>query len=200
MKYFAIISLLAAWPALAAQPSGFHEGPYFLLSGGILNFSADNNVRTGARVGSDFEPAVGFHFGWNITDNFAPELQVRYSTNEESNAREHVVNVNLNGVYSFIINSYFIPFVQAGGAALISAVPGDTASSDNLMSMWGGGIGFGAGIKTLFKKYGYAGILVQTDILQLKTNYQDIGATYQQITKGGWEALFGASALVGVHF
>ena len=198
---------LAICPAANAQPSGFHEGPYFMLHGGLLNFSADNNVRTSTKVGRDFEPSVGFNFGWNLKDWIGPELEVRYATNKNGGNREHIVNVNINAVYSFIIdqlgiskNSAVIPFIQTGPAIQLAAVPGDVLSTDNTMAVWGAGFGVGAGVKILFKRYGYAGILGQSDFIHLPNKYQNIGGSMVKVMNGGWEPEVGVSLMAGVHF
>lgn len=186
--------------ALASPPTGFHKGPYIMLNGGILNYTVDNNQRTGAKVGRDIEPSIGFNFGWFIKDSIAPELMVRYSTNKNGGSREHVVNVNLNAIYSFIVSPTIIPFAQIGPVAQFAAIPGDPSSSDRTIALWGVGAGAGGGIRLLFLKYGYAGLLAQMDFIKLPSKYQDISGTSQRIIKGGFDVQPALSALAGFHF
>ncbi len=186
--------------AFAKPPQGFHEGPYILINGGLFNYTADNNIHTGEKVGRDFEPTVGFNFGWNLTDWIAPELEVRYSTNKNNGNREHVVDVNLNAVYSFIIDEHFIPFIQGGPMAQFAAIPGDPGSNDRVIGYWGPGVSLGAGLMVMFLQYGYVGILGQYDFLHLPAKNQSIGGITTQITAGGWDPQFGASIQTGVHF
>src|SRR3989338_6958293 len=129
--------------AFASPSSGFHKGPYFLLEGGVLNFEAD-------KVARNYEPTVGFHFGWNLKNYIAPELQIRYATNKNNGNREHIINVNVNTVFTFITNQLtkknsvrLLPFIQGGVIAQFAAIPGDTSSTDRTVPMWGPGIGLG---------------------------------------------------------
>ncbi|MBI2342384.1 MAG: hypothetical protein HYU98_06610 [Deltaproteobacteria bacterium] len=209
MKYLAALFLLLFFIANAdaAPPKGFHKGPYFMLQGGIFNFAADNNVRTGAKVGRDYEPAVGFNFGWNLYDWMAPEFQVRYTTNKNNGNREHVVKANFNFVYSLITDSLadresirLIPFLQSGPMLLLAAVPGDPTSSDKILSLWGPGIGVGGGLRVLYKRYVYFGLLAQSDFVVLPDRHQNVGGVNTKIIDGSMDAQFGATGTIGVHF
>lgn len=204
---FVVCLLLPAYSAHARPPSGFHEGPYFMLEGGLLNFSADTNVRTNTKVGHDYEPAAGFTFGWNLVDWIAPEFEVKYTTNKNGGNREHVVNVGMNAVLYLITDQmtdfksiHILPFVLAGPVFQFAAVPGDAASSDKTMSAWGPGFGAGAGIRMLFAKYGYAGITVRSDFVLLPDKSQNIGGATAKIMDGGFDVQLGLMGYIGVHF
>lgn len=204
---FLLFLLFSSNIAIARTPTGFHEGPYFMLMGGVLNYTADDNARTGASVGRDYEPCFGFNFGWNLKDYIAPELEVRYATNKNSGNREHVVNVNLNAVYTLLIdpltrskNVKVLPFIQAGPMVQFAAIPGDPLSSDKTIPSWGPGLSIGTGLKILFLKYGYAGLMMQTDFLSLPTKKQNILGVDTVIVKGGWDVQLDFLAMFGAHF
>jgi hypothetical protein len=209
MKYltalFSVFILIAN--VEASPPKGFLKGPYFMLQGGIFDFTADNNARTGAKVGKNYEPIVGFNFGWNLYDSIASELQVRYTTNKNNGNREHVVKANFNFVYSFIMDKFanrestrFIPFLQGGPMLLLAAVPGDPASSDKILSLWGPGVGIGGGLRVLYKRYIYFGLLAQSDFVILPDRNQNISGVNTKIIGGGPDAQFGVTGTIGVHF
>jgi len=208
-----IILLLAAITAAsgaaeARAPKGFHEGPYFLLSGGMFTYTADNNARRNTTTGNDIEPTVGFNFGWNIKDYIAPELQTRYTTNRNSGRREYVASININAVYSFVTpqltsfknNVYILPFLQMGPVFQFAAVPGDPDADTSTLFQWGAGIGVGGGAKVLFGRYVYLGILAQSDFLYLNEKKQDIGGVPAIILNGGWDGQLAVSGLAGCHF
>jgi hypothetical protein len=193
--------------ALASPTKGFHEGPYILLNGGFFYYTADNNVRTGTKTNNDFEPTVGFNFGWNLKDYFAPELQARYSTSSNGNAREHVVDVNFNAVLTLVIDQLtsskkikLLPFLQAGPMLQFASLPADPASSNKTISVWAPGFSVGGGLRVLFLRYGYAGILGMCDFVSMPEKQQNFGGTDQVVIKGEWNAQPAFMGLLGVHF
>ncbi len=191
--------------AYAKAPVGFHEGPYFLINTGVRNFTADNNARTGAQVGRNFEPVVGFNFGWNLTDYFAPELQARYSTSKSNGSREQLVNVNVNAIYFLVIDQltsssvYILPFLQGGPVVQAGVIPGDP-SVGGTITVVAGGFGVGGGVRVMFLTYGYVGILGQVDFIDFPGKSQNIGGVDTTILKGGWDPQIGATFEAGVHF
>lgn len=190
-----------------AAPKGFHEGPYFMLNAGLINYTVDNNARTGKKVGRDIEPAFGFNFGWNITDAIAPELLVRYATNKNDGNREHVINTHLNVVYSFLINSLIkhekfrvMPIVKAGLVAQLAALPGDPLSNDDKVAVWGIGPSFTLGVRAMITRYVYCGINGESNFIRLPAKYQGISGIKAKILSGGWDLQLGLVGEFGVHF
>jgi len=193
--------------ALAKPPKGFHEGPYFQFSGGVFQYTGDDNTRTSTRTANDWEPLIGFNFGWNVTDYFAPELQVKYSTNANSGNREHVMNVNINGVLTFITdyltqmkNFKVLPYVQAGPMAQFAAIPGDPLASDSSIFLWAPGVSIGGGVRFMVSRYGYFGVMAQSDFVCLPEKSQNVAGTNEVIIGGGWSAQPAFLGLAGVHF
>jgi len=209
LRLLIIILILCLLPLqLMAKPRpGFHEGPYIRIIGGVVNTDFDNNARTGQKVGNDFEGSYGFQFGWHLWDSMAPELEMRYATKKIGNNREHVVFINLNAKYSFVTKALtkmtdlqILPFVFGGPSALLAAVPGDPAINNKVNGVYGGGIGVGAGIDFLVKKYVYLAIFGQGDFLHITSVYQTLGTTRVETLAGGWEPMFSIMAAAGVHF
>lgn len=204
-----IVILIIITPSLtlAGAPKGFHEGPYLRIIGGLNSVTFDNNARTGAKTGSNYHGGYGFQFGWNLWDEFAPELEVRYTTTKVRDNREHLVNVNLNIKYSFVTHILtkmkhlqILPFVQGGPTGMVAAVPGDPESNDKFMPTWGLGVGAGAGVDFLIIKNIYAGILIQADIYYVDLVHQNVNGVNQTILAGGWEPQLGVMGAAGVHF
>lgn len=202
-----IMIILIPSTALARPHKGFYEGPYLRIIGGMTSATFDNNSRTGAKMAGDFEGVYGFHFGWNLWDTTAPELEVRYATKKVRDNREHIVNTNLNIKYSFITDGLtglghlnIMPYVQGGPALLLAAVPGDPESSDRIMPAWGLGIGGGAGVDFLISRYLYFGLIVQADIHYIPSVNQTVNGTSQKIIAGGWEPQLGVLGAAGIHF
>lgn len=204
-----LILFILLLPAIVcAKPSkGFHEGPYLRIIGGLAATEFDNNPRTGDNQGGDYQGCFGFQFGWNLWDSTAAELEGRYSTKKIRDNREHLVNINLNIKYSFIVNGltdlggfHILPFVQGGPAALIAAVPGDPASNDRIIGVYGGGFGGGTGVDFLIKQYIHFGIFIQADVYYINPVNQTIGGRSQRVIKGGWEPQWGILGAAGVHF
>jgi len=199
---FLIVSMTSS-----AAPKGFNKGPYFLLNAGFIHYTVDNNARTGRKVGRNIEPAFGFDFGWNITDEIAPELLIRYATNKNNGNREHIVNTHLSAVYNFLINGlvnhkifHIIPIVKAGLVAQLAAIPGDPLSNDDKMAVWGIGPSFSAGVRAMITRYFYCGINGETNFIHLPAKYQEISGTKTKILSGGWDLQLGLVGEVGVHF
>jgi len=202
-----LLCLAAASTSLARPQKDFLRGPYFMVGGGIMGYSADKNIRLNKKVGRDYEPDVGFVFGWNIVDYIAPELQVRYATNKNSGNREHLVTANINCVVTPIIdgmtdweNVKILPFVQGGPALHMAAVPGDPASSDKTIPLWAPGFGVGGGLRFLFGEYVFAALLAQVDFVDMPAKYQDIGGKSTKILAGGWDTEPSFNGMIGVHF
>lgn len=209
LRLLTILSiLLTSTLALAKPITSFHEGPYIRIIGGVISASFDDNARTGTKVNGDYEGVYGFQFGWNLWDSTAAELEAKYATKKwVARSREHIVNVNLNIKYSFVTNSLtnlgtlnILPFVSGGPAAIIAAVPGDPLTNYKLMSVWGIGLGAGAGIDFLFKQYVYFGFKVQGDIHYIPSVSQTVSGTSQKIITGGWEPQLSIIGAAGIHF
>lgn len=199
--------MLISSAAESAIAKGSLKGPYFLVNGGASYFAADNNVRTGAQVGRNFEPSGGFHFGWNIFNQFAPELEARYTTNRNGGNREHIATLNVNAVYSIILKKLtdfkkvkILPFLQAGPVIQLASLPGDPESTDGVITTWGQGFGFGGGVRFLIKTYFYLGALAQLDFVSFPDKFQTVGGASTKIISGGWKTEPAFSGNIGVHF
>jgi hypothetical protein len=208
-----LLILLGTSFVAEAQPrKGFHTGPYILLEAGATQNDFDVNARTGEKIGTSFEPAVGFLFGWNLFDWFSAELGGRYSTSEKRDRREHIAGANLNAKFFLITDALtdfptlrILPFAKVGAALRVAALPGDpNATKDEVVSSFAYGPSVGAGIMFLWKKYVYFGANVQGDFLFFQDISQEIksGSSTQNtlIYKGGFIPQFSGTALVGVHF
>jgi len=177
------------------------------IIGGLVSVTFDDNARTGQKTSHNYEGAYGFHFGWNLWDTTAPELEVRYATKRVRSSREHIVNINMNVKYSFITNKLtnnetlkIMPYVAGGPAGLLSGIPGDPLANDELLFVWGLGFSGQVGVDFLVKRYLYFGCFIQGDVLYIPSVNQTIAGTSQKIIAGGWEPELGVMAAAGVHF
>jgi hypothetical protein len=203
-----VLIIFSSGVANARPPKGFHEGPYLLFSGGMLTYTADDNVRTKTSTGNDIEPTFGFNFGWNLKDYVGAELQARYSTNRNAGVREHIATANISAVFTLVTPQltnfkkpvYVLPFVQAGPAVQFAAVPADPAAGGGTLLHWGIGPSIGGGVRVLFARYFYVGVLAQVDFLYLNEKKQDIGGVQTVILNEGWDGQIGISGLAGCHF
>ncbi len=212
--FIIILGLVALTAAEAhARPhKGFHTGPYLCIEGGVTQNSFDTNQRTGEKIGFAMEPTVGFLFGWNVYDWLSAEMVGRYSTGAKNDRREHLVDANMS-VTAFLVTDALtnfptlriLPFGKVGMAVRIDALPGDTQSSDGVVTRVGFGPTVGAGVMFLFQKYVYMGFEAQGDFINIDDIRQDLtsgGVTTPSalIYKGGWLPQFTALGIVGVHF
>lgn len=214
-----IISILCAFliigiasSAHAKPPKGFHTGPYLAVGVGATYNNFDKNQRTGEKVGTFFEPNVGFIFGWNVYDWLAAEMSGRYLTSEKRGRREHVANANLYAKAFLITDALtdfkslrILPYAKAGLAMLFAVLPEDEAvSATNTRFDYGFGPSVGTGVMFLFKKYVYLGINAQGDFLflqDIRSNVTTGGVTTNTlIYKGGFTPQFYGSFVAGVHF
>lgn len=196
-----------------ARPlKGFNTGPYLYLEGGIVQSDFDKDQQTGIKVGSDFEPAVGLTFGWNIWDWFSAELEGRYSTARTQDKREHLVAANVYGKYFFILDALtdfkslrIMPTAKAGFSFHVASLPGNPNSTDTAVTTFGWGPSFGVGLSFLMAKYLFFGFDVKEDLLFLDDVHQNLtinGAAtpHAIIYKGGFHPQFTAMGFIGVHY
>jgi len=207
-----IIALVFASSAEAKPRRGFHTGPYLAIEVGAGQNDFDTNQRTGEKVGADFEPIIGFLFGWNIYDWFSTELSGRYATSKVADKREQIGSASINAKFFLITDALtdfptlrILPFAKVGAAFKVVALPGDTgAMKDDVLTSFAYGPSVGGGVMFLWKKYVYLGINVQGDFLIFEDKYQDINnggsATSTLIYKGGFIPQFITTAILGVHF
>lgn len=204
---------LAAATADARPKKGFNTGPYLAFEFGISHNNFDINQRIDQKVGTMFEPTIGFLFGWNLYDWFAMELSGRYSTSEKDDRREHVAQIHLNSKFFLITDALtdfktlrILPFGQVGAAINVAVLPGDvTATTDNQPKSFAYGPSVGAGVMFLFKKYVYLGLKAQGDFLfydEIRQELSSGGVTTPDVLiyKGGFIPQFSAMGIFGVHF
>lgn len=206
----AIAFTLIAIPALARPPKDFHDGPYLVLEGGAWQSDFDTDQVTGQSVANDWEPTVGFVFGWNIYDWFSTELQGKYTTDKNSGRRVHIASGNVYAKFTLIADALtdfpsfrILPFLKAGMGFRASVLPSTPAASnpDDSKTQIGFGPSVGGGIAFLWKKYFYFGIDVQEDLYL----YDDIRETVSGVPntlvyKGGFHPSFCGMGFVGVHY
>lgn len=195
--------------ALHARPKkGFHTGPYLTLEFGVMQADFDKNAASNINNGRDFEPTIGFLFGWNTWDFFSAEIQGRYTTNKNFDRREHIAAVGLCGKWTFIFDALtdfkdlrILPFAKAGISSRISALPGDPNSGNSTVASWGLGPSVGAGLAFMLYKYFYFGIDLQEDLLFFNSINQTVnGVPNTRVYDGGFHPSFGAMLILGVHY
>lgn len=202
-----VLSLIAS-TADARPAKGFLKGPYLTVELGTLQMDNDTDQVSGEKIGRDFEPTFGFIFGWNLSDNFSPELQGRYATNLKSGRRLHVAQANISGKYTFIIDELvdfpslrILPFLKAGMALRISVLPGNRNSTKDTVYQTAWGPSPGGGLAFLWKKYFMFGIDLQGDMLIFDDIRQTVNGTGNTLVyKGGFHPSFSAMAIIGVHY
>ncbi len=204
-----IFLALLTTPAFAKLPrKGFMKGPYITLTGGVMQFDWDKNSRTGVEEGAPWEPMMGLGFGWNLNDWLAPELLIRYTTDDNQGRREYIAGANFGFVFSWLAKPLLdfekwrvLPFIKPGFGLQVAVLPGDPSSADNKVTSIGFGPSVGGGIRFLYNKYLYFGLEAQEEILKQQNVIQTLntGATLQ-IYKGGWVSQFETFATIGLHF
>jgi len=199
-----VFSLLLARTSFAKPLSGFHEGPYLLFSGGVLQYDWDQNQLTGLQEGGKWEPAVGFQFGWHTLDWFGLEVQTRYGTNATNNRREHIVTTNVGFSLTLLTDSLLdfeywriLPFVRPSLAIAVAQLPADPAGNPAHVDPMGFGPGLSTGVHVMYK-YLYFGLELQEDLISQPTQRQP--GTNAIIFNGGWKDQFGLMTVVGVHY
>ncbi|MBI5298938.1 MAG: outer membrane beta-barrel protein [Deltaproteobacteria bacterium] len=190
----------------ASKEKGWHKGAYTLLGVGFLNVDKDVNVVTGQSFGSDIIPAYGLTTGWNFLDHWATELQMRYGTEKVNGRREHAVNINFNGKYSFILDALtkwkivrFLPYVKIGAGVFGAAVPNLSAGNDRL-GVWGPTFDLGGGMEILIHKFLYVGLDFTQDFAFLQEKFNTINGVRTKILNGGFDPQSSLFGYVGVHF
>ena len=204
----AFLTLLVAATSEAKPLKGFHTGPYLTVEIGLLQSDFDTDVAANQQVGRDFEPTVGFLFGWNLYDSFSVELQGRYATNLRSGRREHIATGNVYAKYTFIIdklvdfkNWRILPFLKLGATSRFSVLPGNVNSDRNTVTQYGFGPSPGGGIAFLVHKYFYFGIDLQGDLLLFNDIRQTVsGVPGTLVYRGGFHPSFSGMLMLGVHY
>ena len=204
----ASLLILNSNAAYARPVKGFHTGPYLTLEAGAIQMDYDKNEADKIDVGRDFEPSIGFLFGWNLNDEWSAELQGRYATNANGAKRIHVGSGNAYARYTFIFDPLtdfkelrILPFLKAGGSFRIASLPGASKAGSGNVTQFGAGPSPGAGISFLMFKYFYFGIDLQYDLLFFPDIRQTVAGTPgTMVYKGGFHPSFGGSIMLGVHY
>lgn len=204
-----IVMLIFCASSHAEKPKkGFLHGPYLTLEMGAIQMDYDTDQVSGEKIGRDFEPAFGFLFGWNLNDNFSPEIQGKYATNFKSGRRLHVASANVYAKYTFIIDPLvdfktlrILPFLKAGMAFRVAVLPGNRNATKNTITQMGWGPSPGGGIAFLWKKYFLFGIDLQGDLLIMNDIRQTVnGVPGTLVYQGGFHPAMSAMAILGVHY
>ncbi|MDP2600239.1 MAG: hypothetical protein Q8P84_05835, partial [Deltaproteobacteria bacterium] len=168
-----------------------------------MNVDQDTNVQNNAAFGSDYLLGYSFVAGWNFLDNWAAELQTRFTTEKVGNLREYAGNININAKYSLILPGLtsldtirFLPYGKIGGGAFGAAIPAASAGNDR-QGVWGPAIDFGVGLEMLILKYLYVGLDFTVDIVFMQEKFNSSG---QRIMNGGTDIQPSGFGYVGVHF
>jgi hypothetical protein len=204
----AVAISVSAAVAHARPPTGFNTGPYLAIHGGVLQADFDTDQVSGTEVGRDFEPAVGFLFGWNIFDYFSTELQGLYSTNSNNSRRIHIAQADVNTKWFLVTDALtnfptlrILPFLKGGMGIRVSVLPGNVGSTNTNVTNIGWGPTFGGGVSFIWKKYFYFGVDVQEDLFLYNDIHQTVnGVPRTLVYKGGFHPSFGAMATLGVHY
>lgn len=206
-----VAAILATAQASWARPAkGFHTGPYLVLEGGALYADFDTDQVTGQKQGNDWEPVVGFVFGWNIYDSFSAELQGMYTTDRNDGRRIHIASANVYAKLFLITDALtdfptfrVLPFVKAGMGFRGTILPSTPTSSnpDDKVTRIGIGPSVGGGLAFLWKKYFYFGIDAQGDLYIYDDINQTVaGVPNTRVYTGGFHPSFTGMAFVGVHY
>jgi len=207
----ACLAILALSQASSARPpSGFHTGPYLVLEGGVLQADFDTDQVTGQKQGNEFEPTVGFVFGWNIFDSFSTELQGMYTTDKNGGRRIHIASANVYAKYFLVTDALtdfptfrILPFAKVGMGFRATVLPSTQAAvnPDDKLTRIGIGPSVGGGLAFLWKKYFYFGIDTQCDLyLYDDINQTVAGVPNTRVYDGGFKPSFTGMAFVGVHY
>ena len=211
ISLFIVLFLLSA-TANAKPLEGFHAGPYLTVEIGLVQSSADDDQQANSKVGANFERSFGVLFGWNLNDYFATEIKGRYSTNQNQGRRQHLVNANLGGRYSFIFDKLtdfkslrILPYVSSGIALRIASLPGNIQSSNSAITALAVGPYVGTGVTFMWKKYLYFGANLSGDLLFQESVRQDLdlaspALSNQLIYNGGFQPAFSTGFILGVHY
>lgn len=208
MRFLVLLAfLLLSAPALARPPQGFFEGPYLALAGGLLQIDWDVNRRTGTEEGRKWEPMIHLGFGWNVTDWFAPELDLRFNTDRNAGRREYFVGAHFGPAFTLLLDPLLnfkslriLPFVKPAFAFQAASLPGDTAANDNRVTDLGMGFALSGGVRFLLSEYFFFGIEAQEDFIYHPDKSQMISGTSTLIYPGGLKRQFEGRVMVGVHF
>lgn len=205
----ALAALVLSQDASARPPKDFHDGPYLVLEGGIWQSDFDTDEITGQRQSNDWEPVVGFVFGWNMYDWFSTELQGKYTTDKNNDRRTHIASANVYAKFTLIADALTdfssfraLPFVKAGMGFRAAVLPNTPAvNPDDSRTQLGYGPSVGGGIAFLWKKYFYFGIDVQEDLYFYEDIAETVGGVPNTIVyKGGFHPSFSGMGFVGVHY
>lgn len=206
-----LLSLLAAAsPSWARPAKGFHTGPYLVLEGGAMQADFDTDQVTGQRQGNNWEPAVGFVFGWNIYDSLSAEMQGMYTTDKNGGRRIHIASANVYARFTLITDTLtdfptfrILPFAKIGmgfRGTVLPATP-TSANPDDKITQIGLGPSVGGGLAFLWKKYFYFGIDMQGDLYLYDDIDQTVGGVPNtRVYNGGFHPSFTGMVFVGVHY
>lgn len=200
--------LYSTSPAHARPAKGFHEGPYLQLNLGARSAKFDTDQVTSIKQGQEIEPAYGFTFGWNITDPFAFELRGLYSTSGAGISQQHLINMNIDVKWNFIIDPLvdfkslrLIPFVNAGNVLEINILPGTTGSNSARVVQLGTGLDMGGGISALFFHDSvYLTLRGGPAYVYREKMKQTVNSVSRTVYSGGWSWDWTALAGLGAHF
>jgi len=193
--------------AYALPRKGFYEGPYLTLSAGLMQFDWDVNQRTQAQEASRYQTTLHLGFGWNLTDFFAPELNMLFATDQNNGRREYITGANFGFNFTLLANPLLnfekwkiLPFIKPSFATQVAILPGDPQSGIAHVASIGVGGGIGGGVRFLFHEYLYLGFEAQEEFILHRSVTQTIGGTDTLIYNGGWKKQFEGLMMVGVHF
>lgn len=198
---------------------GWHQGPYLALHGGFMQASNDKNLVTNRTFDGAIIPAMGLTFGWDIADWIGPMLQFTFGTATDQvgdggvdspieNGREYAANISLfvratlpyftraswqpNGVK-------FIPYLKLGGTGHAIYVHAD--GDANKTGVYGGGVGFGAGVEFFIWKGLFFAIDFTENVIFQQSEYKTVrGVPNTKILDGGTQMQANLLGLLGWHF
>ncbi len=204
-----ILSMCIVWCATASArpPKGFHTGPYLQLLFGGVDASFDHNQVSNTSTGRDEELALGFLFGWHVSDIFGPFMEIRYSTDDNGGNRLHIVNGNIGATYTLILDALtnfkslrILPYLGGDMIFQVGALPSDPTAGTGTVDRYAIGPGVLGGVNFLFKRYVYIGLMGQYDFPYFFSRSQTIGGIDTTVYGSGWHPQWGATLNAGFHF
>lgn len=199
--------LLCSPPSFARPTKGFHTGPYLQLLLGGVDSSFDTNLVSNTKTGRDAEMALGFLFGWHVSDNWGPFLEARYSTDFNNGGRLHGVNGNIGMTYTLVTHALthfkslrILPYIGSDFLFRIDSLPSDPSVGTGMINRYAIGPGIMGGINFMFRRYVYIGIMGQEDFSYFFSRSQTIGGVSTLVYSGGWHPQWSASLNAGFHF
>lgn len=130
-----LTALAAATASAEVRPGAFTLSPMVGYQGFDSNLNLDNSA------------AYGLGLGYNLTRNWAVELDTRYAPTEvdtAGGADVDMLSVTVNALYHFMPEGNFVPYLALGVGGLQYDIDGG-GNDEDLIANWGGGFKYSLG-------------------------------------------------------